>query len=72
MAVTFNIPDKPKDGIYGADLIWDSYMDLCYAIVAFSEGRVSAGIKSSVVKMKAKAKRIECLSRALVEATKSI
>lgn len=72
MAITFNIPDKPKDGIYGADLVWDSYMDLCYAIVAFSGGRVSAGIKSSGAKMRAKAKRIEYLSKALVEATKSI
>ncbi|MBA7702801.1 hypothetical protein ES703_111575 [subsurface metagenome] len=72
MAITFNIPDKPKNGIYGADLIWDSYMDLCYAIVSFSGGRVSVSIKSSTAKMRAKAKRIECLSKALVAATKSI
>ena len=72
MAITFNIPDKPKDGIYGADLIWDSYMDLVYALIGFSSGRVSAGIKSSTAKMKAKAKRIEYLSKALVAATKSI
>ncbi len=72
MAITFNIPDKPKDGIYGADLIWDSYLDLVYALIGFSGGRVSASIKSSTAKMKAKAKRIECLSKALVEATKSI
>ena len=69
MGMIIQIPTKPKDGIYSDSSIWDAYMDLVIAIEKFPEGRVSGSVVGAKAKMKAKAKRIEYLAKALVAVT---